>query len=175
MRRLAAAGLVTLGLLGLGGTCQAPPPWHDVSGTWVAVSADDGQSVALERPGGGSEEAHVGLVLALESTVPEDREPLPVEGWVCVSADAGLGLAGTYELDPGASAWAGSDYGGARLDVVARADDGRVVEVAQAFMVNSSPEELENAIITFTDPERAALGTIRFEGFRRADAAVRCP
>ena len=80
MRRLAAAGLVTLGLLGLGGTCQAPPPWHDVSGTWVAVSADDGQSVALERPGGGSEEAHVGLVLALESTVPEDREPLPVEG-----------------------------------------------------------------------------------------------
>ncbi len=175
MRRPVTAGMAVLALLALGGTCSAPPPWHDVSGAWVAVSGDDGLAVTVERPGGGSVEADVSLVMILESSTPEDREPLPVEGWVCVREDAGLGVAGSYQIDPDASTWAGSDYGGARLDAVARAGDGRVVEVVQGFMVNSSPDELDNAIITFTDLQGVPLGTIRFEDFRRTDAAVSCP
>ena len=175
MRRLAAAGVAALGVLGFGGTCSAPPPWHDVSGSWVAASSDDDVAVTFERGGGGSVEADIGVVMVLESTVPEDRGPLPVEGWVCVSEDIELGVAGSYSIDPEVSTWAGSDYGGARLDGVARAGYGQLVEVAQAFMVNSSPDELENAIITFAAPGGDALGTVRFEDFRRADAAVRCP
>jgi hypothetical protein len=165
--------LVTcLGAAGLGGTCSEPPPYHDVSGGWVNQSWGPDKTVALEGGPEGTRQVDVDVAMRLGAAVPKDRTPLPVEGTICISEQAGLG--GTYAIDPATSTWAGADYGGARLDASARASDGRRVSIAQAHMYNASPDQLDNAILSFTAADGTSLGTIRFEGFRR-DASVSCP
>lgn len=164
---------VALGVGGFGGTCSEPPPWHDVSGTWVNASWGPG-TVTLERGAAGDRVVDLDVAMSVASAVPTDRSPLPVQGAVCVSEDAGLGLAGTYTIDPARSTWAGSDYGGARMDLTARASDGRTLEISQAFMHNASPGALDNSIWAFAGADGASLGGVRFEDFQRS-AEVRCP
>lgn len=168
---------LALGMLGLGGTCSEPPPWHDVSGTWVNATWGAGgadRTVTLSRGAAGEQVVDLDVAMSITSTVPKDRTPLPVQGTVCVTESAGLGLAGTYLIDAADSTWGGSDYGGARLDIEARASDGRRVVIAQGFMHNASPAELDNAIISFTAANGNALGTVSFEDFARS-AAASCP
>jgi len=171
--RAALIGML-VGASGLGGTCSEPPPWHDVSGTWVNATWGPEGTVTLERQGQQGVVADLDVAMSVTSTVPVDRTPLPVQGAVCVAESSGLGLAGTYTIDPAASTWVGSDYGGARMDLVARASDGRVVEIDQAFMHNASPGKLDNAILVFKAADGAALGIVRFEDFGRS-SEVRCP
>jgi len=166
-----ALGWLALGALGVGGTCSESPPYHDLSGSWVN---DSWGAPTVELEGRDALEVDVDLAMAITAAVPQDRTPLPVEGAVCVSEHAGLGLAGRYVLDPAASTWAGADYGGARLDLVARAADGRRLSIAQAFMHNASPDALGNAILGFTTAAGAPAGVIRFEGFRRSTEGT-CP
>lgn len=168
--RLAA---MALGTSALGGTCSEAPPWHDVSGTWVNASWGPEGKVTLERSGANAP-VDLDVAMAVTSALPTDRTPLPVEGTVCVKEAEGLGLAGTYVIDAARSTWAGSDYGGARLDIVARTSDGRVIEVQQAFMYNARPDVLADAVWVFRSATAEALGAVRFEGLRK-DAAVSCP
>lgn len=163
-----------IGTTGLGGTCSEPPPWHDVSGTWVNASWGAEGKVTLGRSGHGDEVVDVDVAMSVTSALPTDRIPLAVRGAVCVIEGAGLGLAGTYTIDPARSTWAGSDYGGARMDIEARASDGRVVGISQAFMHNASPDALDNSIWAFTAADGASLGAVRFEDFTRS-AEVHCP
>lgn len=165
-----AALCVGLGVVTFGGTCSEPPPYHDLSGGWVCGSWGAAK-VALEGAGQG-DPVDIDVGLALSSAVPRGRSPERVTGTVCVVEHAGLGLAGTYTLDPAASLWAGSDYGAARLDLVARAPDGRHVSISQAFMPNASPDHLENAILVFATSSGSPAGTIRFEGFDRRAGPV---
>lgn len=173
-RMVAALIGMVLGASGLGGTCSEPPPWHGVSGTWVNATWGPEGTVTLERQGQQGVVVDLDVAMSVTSTVPVDRTPLPVQGAVCVSESSGLGLAGTYTIDPAASTWVGSDYGGARMDVVARASDGRIVEIDQAFMHNASPDKLDNAIFAFKGADGATLGIVRFEDFRRSADAI-CP
>jgi hypothetical protein len=153
----------------LGGTCSEAAGWRDVSGTWVNTS------FGPER-GLGSDPAaarDLDLVLVLEAAVPTDRTPRPVSGRVCVIDRAGLGADGTYTLDPNASTWAGADYGGARLDLVATAADGRTLKIAQAHMANATPDTLDNSIITWR-PTTGPASTFSFEQLERSGNAP-CP
>lgn len=158
---------LALALLAGGGTCEAPPPWRSLVGTFA--NASFGPDTKL-----GAEALHdVDVVFSVDAAQPLSREPLPVRGVVCVTDRAGLGLGGVYNLDPERSTWAGSDYGGARLDLVATAPDGRTVEIDQAFMSHRHPDRLDDAILTFT----ASSGTrhvFRFEDFL-VSAALACP
>lgn len=164
------AALLALGAFTCAGTCSEPPPYRNVSGSWV--NATWGPAARVEVEGRGL--LDVDVALRLGADVPRDRTPLPVTGTVCVIESGGLGLNGTYVLDPEGSTWAGSDYGGARLDLVARATDGRRIAISQAFMSNPSPDHLENAILAFTAADGSPAGSIRFEGFDRSTAAA-CP
>lgn len=153
----------------MAGTCSEPPPWRDASGTWI------NQSFGPER-GLGADPNHardLDLVLVLEAAVPTDRTPLPVSGRVCVIDRAGLGADGVYTLDPSASTWAGADYGGARLDLVAHSADGRTLTIAQAHMANASPDSLDNSIITWR-PTSGSTETFSFEGLQRSPETI-CP
>ena len=76
-------------------------------------------------------------------------------------------------IDPATSTYEGSDYGGARLDLKAKAQDGRTVEVTQAFMTNASPESLGNAIILLKPLDGKSV-RLAFEDFRRR-TDVTCP
>lgn len=170
-RRLLSRIVLTFALAPLlgGGTCSEAPPWRDVSGTWV------NESFGPERGLGTDPVAarDLDLVVVIQAAVPSDRAPLPVTGRVCVIDRAGLGAEGTYTLDPAASTWAGADYGGARLDLVAVTPDGRTLTLSQAHMANAAPDALTNAIITW----RASAGptsTFSFEGLRRSNEAT-CP
>lgn len=162
-----AVGLVGWAIAAGGGTCEEPPPWHDVSGAWVNASWGPAR-VMVEGVG----EADVDVGLIVEAATPTDRRPNPVRGEVCVRDGAALGIAGVYAIDEASSTWAGSDYGGARLDVVARHADGRVIEVTQAFMHNASPERLDNAILIVSGADGATRAVMRFEDFRRDAAAT---
>ncbi len=162
---------IALGLTPLlvGGTCSDPLPWHDVSGTWVNASFGPDKGLGSDP----TTARDLDLVIVLEAAVPLDRVPLPVTGRVCVIDRAGLGATGTYRLDPAASTWAGADYGGARLDLVGTASDGRTLTISQAHMANASPDALNNASITWTTVA-GPVSTFSFEGLRRsADAS--CP
>jgi len=168
-RALGAAALVTLGAFASGGTCSEPPPWHGLGGSWA--NASWGPTATVEIDGAALD---VDVAMTLTAATPLDRSPLPVTGTVCVIEAAGRGLAGTYAVDPTTSTWAGSDYGGARLDLQARADDGRRVSISQAFMSNASPDRLDNSILSFAAADGSATGTISFEDFvQRGDVA--CP
>ncbi len=170
MRRLPLAlALVTLAAVLGAGTCSDPPPWHGLGGSWVNDSWGPGATVAI-----GDVAVDVDIAMTLAAATPEDRSPLPVTGTVCVLETAGLALAGSYAVDATRSTWAGSDYGGARLDLSARAGDGRRVEVAQAFMSSASPDRLGGAILTFIAADGNPTGTIRFEGFVQR-GAIACP
>lgn len=174
MRTWLALGL---GALGLGGTCSEPPPWHDVSGTWVNATWGAGgtdRTVTLSRGTAGEQVVDLDVAMSITSTVPKDRTLLPVQGVVCVIESAGLGLGGTYVIEAEGSTWGGSDYGGARLDIEARASDGRRITIAQGFMHNSAPAELDNAIISFAAADGTALGTVSFEDFDKS-STVSCP
>lgn len=153
----------------MAGTCSEPPPWRDVSGTWVNTSFGPERGLGSD-PAQGED---LDLVLVIEAAVPTDRTPLPVTGRVCVIDRAGLGAEGVYALDPSASTWAGADYGGARLDLVARAPDGRTLAIAQAHMANADPDRLENSIITWR-PTAGPGATFSFEALERSTLAS-CP
>lgn len=172
LKAVVAAGVIAA--MGIGGTCSEPPPWHDVSGTWVNASWGTEGKVTLARSGQGDEGVDVDVAMSVTSALPTDRTPLPVQGTVCVIEGAGLGLAGTYTIDPAHSTWAGSDYGGARMDIEARASDGRVIGISQAFMHNASPDKLDNSIWAFAAADGVSLGAVRFEDFIRS-VEVRCP
>jgi len=168
LRRLTLIAVGLTPLLG-GGTCSEPPPWHDVSGTWVNASFGPDQVLGSDP----TTARDLDLVVVLEAALPLDRVPLPVTGRVCVIDRAGLGAQGSYGIDPAASTWAGADYGGARLDLVASAPDGRRLTLSQAHMANASPDALDNAVITWK-PVAGPTSTFSFEGLRRsADAS--CP
>lgn len=153
----------------MAGTCSEPPPWRDVSGTWI------NQSFGPERGLGAdpNNALDLDLVLVIEAGVLVDRTPLPVSGRVCVLDRAGLGADGVYTLDPSASTWAGADYGGARLDLVARVPDGRTLLIAQAHMANARPDRLDNSIITWR-PTAEPGATFSFEALERSTGAA-CP
>ncbi|MCB9733423.1 MAG: hypothetical protein H6745_12525 [Deltaproteobacteria bacterium] len=93
---------------------------------------------------------------------------------VCVVDRAGLGAGGTYVIDAALSRGAGADYGGARLDLVARAADGREIEIAQAHQAASRPDVLTSAIITLRPRAGDAGAVFRFEDLRREPGAS-CP
>ncbi len=167
--RRAAGYLVTVfATLSLGGTCGKPRPYHDVSGTWA--NASFGPSAALKSDDGASVDLDVSFTV--KAAVPQDRKPLPVTGTICVRDPSGA-LSGTYEVDATASTWTGADYGGARLDIKARAPDGRVATISQAHMPNSSPDKLGSSIIAIETIEGKSL-RYPFEDFRRR-TDVTCP
>lgn len=153
----------------MAGTCSEPPPWRDVSGTWI------NQSFGPERGLGAdpNNALDLDLVLVIEADVPTDRTPLPVSGHVCVIDRAGLGADGVYTLDPSASTWAGADYGGARLDLVAHSADGRTLTIAQAHMANADADSLDNSIVNWR-PTSGSSSTFSFEGFQRSPETI-CP
>ncbi|MFW5741179.1 MAG: hypothetical protein ACOC1F_12515 [Myxococcota bacterium] len=157
---------VALGFFALscvGGTCSEPP-YRDVSGTWVL----DGQGTATLAPGGEKVDLHVAM--AIRAPVPKKRGPVPMTGTVCIHDPKGA-LTGKYLIDPAASEYYGSDYGGARVDLVAKAADGRTVKIAQAFMENRSPNKLGGSLITVSSPAKRA--SIKFVDFSRGN--VSCP
>lgn len=163
VRLLLAVGLAPMLFAG---TCSEPPPWRDVSGTWI------NQSFGPERGLGAdpNDALDLDLVLVIEAAVPTDRTPLPVSGRVCVIDRAGLGADGVYTLDPKASTWAGADYGGARLDLVAHSADGRTLTIAQAHMANARPDSLDHSIITWRLTSGSSA-TFSFEGLERSAEA----
>jgi hypothetical protein len=139
-----------------------------VSGTWAnatwgpegAIAGDDGAPVDVD------------VAFTVAATRPTTRGSYPVSGTLCVR-DARHGMSGTYTIDAATSTYVGSDHGGARLDLVARASDGRTVEVTQAFMANRTPARLDNAIIVLHTRDGARV-RLAFEAFvRRADLG--CP
>jgi hypothetical protein len=157
-----------LAVVGLGDTCSEPPPWHAPTGTWVNASqgpAPLGKDATTP--------ADIDFVMVISSAVPLDRTPLPVTGRICVTDRSNLGVGGTYTLDPAASTWGGADYGGARLDLVARRADGASMTIDQAHMANASPTQLSNAIISFQVSTSASPSVFRFEDLR-IDAAAAC-
>lgn len=154
----------------LGGTCSAPPPYHDLSGTWVNATWGPGAEVALEGHG----PVDLDLALTVEAPLPDRRGPVAVTGVACVGGADGRWASGVYVIDPAESTYSGADYGGARLDLVAVATDGRRVEITQAFMHNARPDGLDGAIIALVGPSGAPREVFRFEGFRRAPE-VSCP
>lgn len=153
----------------MAGTCSEPPPWRDVSGTWINTSFGPERGLGSDP----AEAEDLDLVLVIEAAVPTDRTPLPVTGRVCVIDRAGLCAEGVYTLDRSASTWAGADYGGARLDLVARAPDGRTLLIAQAHMANARPDSLDNSIITWR-PTAGPGATFSFEALERSTGAA-CP
>lgn len=152
----------------MAGTCSEPPPWRDVSGTWINGSFGPDRGLGADP----NDALDLDLVVVIEAAVPTDRTPLPVSGRVCVIDRAGLGADGVYMLDPSVSTWAGADYGGARLDLVARSADGRTLTIAQAHMANARPDSLDNSIITWR-PTSGPSSTFSFEAFERS-AKVDC-
>ena len=165
---LKSIGLGALAAFALGGTCTEPPPWHAVSGTWVNAStgpAPLGRNADIV--------ADIDLVMVVSSAVPLDRTPLPVTGQVCVEDRSNLGFGGTYVLDPAQSTWAGADYGGARLDLIARRSDGASLTIAQAHMANRTPTQLSNAILTFQLLNENRRFVFSFEDWR-GDANAAC-
>lgn len=168
MLRQERLALVLLALSLIGGTCSKPPPYHDVSGTWVVDSWGPGATMKADN-----EDVDFDVAITVQAPVPKQRGPVPVSGTVCVR-DPKLGMSGNYTVDASKSVYEGSDYGGARLDLVAVAPDGRTIQIDQAFMTNASPSKLAGAILHATQPGPAKKISFRFVDFtRRSD--VTCP
>jgi hypothetical protein len=169
MHRLHYLGVSIVALVAIGGTCSDPPPYRDVSGIWANATWGPG---AVMTSGAG-EALDIDIAMDLRAAVPQKRGSVPVTGSVCIR-DPKLGLSGTNEIDAATSTWTGSDYGGTRLDLAARAADGRSLDIKQAFMHNSSPDKLGDAIVELKPAGEGPKATFSFEGFaRRAD--VTCP
>lgn len=168
MTKLKSLGLLLVALSLLGGTCSEPPAYRDVSGNWAHESW--GPDATMTSAAGDA--IDIDIAMSLQAAVPKERGPVAVSGSVCVR-DPKLGLTGTYPIDGATSTWSGADYGGTRLDVTARAPDGRSLSIQQAFMHNAAPDELENANIELR-PANGAPVSFRLTRFvRRAD--VSCP